>query len=119
MTAYAHAAAGVPCVAGSCPLLCEHAYTLHAVHDIRQLTMCALACRFLSSFLLVGVLALYQMASAVLVGQHELSSDGKAAMVAGAAAATQQQQQRAVQHRRTCCATSCFSMAVHQQVSRW
>ncbi|WIA09948.1 hypothetical protein OEZ85_010161 [Tetradesmus obliquus] len=39
--------------------------------------------RFLSSFLLVGVLALYQMASAVLVGQHELSSDGKAAMVAG------------------------------------
>ncbi|KAF6251968.1 Nodulin-like-domain-containing protein [Scenedesmus sp. NREL 46B-D3] len=39
--------------------------------------------RFLLSFLMVGVLALYQMASAVLVGQHHLSSDGKVAMVAG------------------------------------
>jgi hypothetical protein len=37
---------------------------------------------------MVGVLALYQMASAVLVGQHELSRDGKIAMVAGAAADT-------------------------------
>jgi hypothetical protein len=33
---------------------------------------------------MVGVLALYQMGSAVLVGQHELSRDGKAGMVAGA-----------------------------------
>jgi hypothetical protein len=49
---------------------------------------CVYCCRFLLCFLMVGVLALYQMGSAVLVGQHELSSNGKVAMVAGAAGST-------------------------------
>eukprot|EP00878_Enallax_costatus_P019833 GHUV01020938.1.p1 GENE.GHUV01020938.1~~GHUV01020938.1.p1 ORF type:complete len:645 (+),score=182.60 GHUV01020938.1:242-2176(+) len=41
--------------------------------------------RFLLSFMLVSVLALYQMASAVLVGQHEVAQAGKNVMLVGMA----------------------------------
>eukprot|EP00879_Flechtneria_rotunda_P016105 GHRR01016846.1.p1 GENE.GHRR01016846.1~~GHRR01016846.1.p1 ORF type:complete len:649 (+),score=200.09 GHRR01016846.1:867-2813(+) len=41
--------------------------------------------RFLTSFLLVAALALYQMVSAVLIGQQELSPTSKQVMVAGMA----------------------------------